>query len=140
MSNNKMIDLYPIILEALEKDMTFKFPVNGTSMRPMLKTNDVVTLDKPNDLKVGDIVLYRRLNGAFILHRIIKINNDSYSIVGDHQTGIEKGIKGNQIIAKVISYQKKGKEKEHNLKNFKYRIYKFFVKFKIVRFMHAHLS
>ena len=137
--NNKMIDLYPLILEALNNNMTFKFPVNGTSMRPLLKSGDAVTLDKALDLKVGDIVLFRRDNGAFVLHRIRKIKDNKYDIVGDHQTGIEK-VRDDQIIAKVISYSKKGKEKEHNLKNFKYKIYKFFVKSKLVRYMHAHLS
>lgn len=139
MKSNKMVDLYPIILEAFSNNMTFKFPVNGTSMQPLLKTLDSVEIEKFNELKVGDIVLFRRLNGSFVLHRIIKMHDDLYDIVGDHQTKIEKDIKKEQIIAKVISYSKKGKEKEYNLRNFKYRIYKFFVKFKIVRFIYAHL-
>ena len=108
----KMDNLYPLMLDAFENNMTFTFPVKGTSMRPLLKTNDVVTIEKSNEFKVGDVILYKRDNGQFVFHRIRKINkkNNTYVLVGDHQRKVEKGIRFDQIIAKMISYRKENKD------------------------------
>lgn len=117
----KMADLIPIMNEAFENDKTFSFPINGTSMQPFLKTGDVVTVAKPINLKKYDIILYLRDNGQYVLHRIVKIKNGAFVLLGDHQVCKEYPIYPNQVLAKVISYQKGNKEKE--LKGFKYNLY-----------------
>ena len=128
---NRMEDIYPFILEAFSKDLTFTFPIHGTSMLPMLKTGDLVTIKKVESLQRGDIVLFRRCDESFVLHRIIKVNNDSYDIVGDHQGIIEKNVLFGQIIGVVISYNKNGKE--HHMKNLRYKIYKALVRITLLR-------
>jgi signal peptidase I len=129
-----MEDLYPLILDSFEKGLTFTFPIHGTSMVPLLHTGDLVTLEKPKDrLKKGDIALYRRENGAFVLHRVRRVQDKEYTFVGDHQYTIEKGILDSQIIGLVISYQKSGKEKTYTMKNFKYKIYKLLVRISLLR-------
>ena len=129
---NKMEDLYPLILDAFSKDFVFTFPIHGTSMLPLLRTNDLVTLKKiDRPLSIGDIVLFRRLDGSFVLHRIRYIKEDQYTIVGDHQRLLEKNVSKNQIIGYVISYTKK--DKVHNMKGLRYRIYKCLVKSSFIR-------
>lgn len=129
---NRMEDLYPLMLEAFNNDLTFTFPINGTSMQPLLHTGDLVTIKKiDNRIKKGDIALFRRENGAFVLHRVRRVNYDSYSFVGDHQYKLEKGIKDNQLIGLVISYKKNNKE--YHLNNFKYKLYKLLVRIGILR-------
>lgn len=140
MSDVRVIDLYPLMIEAFNSNLNFEFPINGTSMRPLLKKGDSVTLKKIDKLKKGDIVLFRRLNGAFVLHRIIKIKNNQYYFVGDHQTKIEGNISSDMLIGKVISYKHKNKNKEHNLKGFRYNFYKLIVKFKIIRWIFSKLT
>lgn len=140
MISNKMEDLYPLIIEAFNNNQKFKFPVKGTSMRPMLKDNDSVTIEKVNNVIKGDIILYRRDNGQFVLHRIIKVHDNLYDIVGDHQTGIEYNVRYDQLIGKVISYNKKGKEKEYKLLGLRYKLYKFSCKFKLRRWLNSKLS
>ena len=74
---NKMEDLYPLIRDAFSKDLVFTFPIHGTSMLPLLRTNDLVTLKKiDRPLSIGEIVLFRRLDGSFVLHRIGYIKED----------------------------------------------------------------
>ncbi|MGM9970467.1 MAG: S24/S26 family peptidase, partial [Anaeroplasma sp.] len=121
--------LYPLMLEAFKEGKSFTFPVKGTSMQPMLHTSDTVTIFPKNDYNVGDIVLFKRSDDTFVLHRIIRINIDSYDIVGDHQTNIEKNVKKENVVGYVTSYCKKGDSKINYLNNFKYRIYKKIVKY-----------
>ena len=85
--------------------------VSGNSMIPFLKDGrDTVYLYSVTDsLKRGDIVFYKRDNGAYVLHRICKINGDTYSLVGDAQSFIEHGIRRDQIVAVVTLVYRKGK-------------------------------
>lgn len=85
-------------------------PVTGVSMRPFLRTGDfayVVAL--PEKLKRGDLVLYQRRNGQYILHRIYKIlPQGGYLILGDGQMEKEP-VDADQLRAKV-SYVHIGNE------------------------------
>jgi len=135
----KVEKFYPLMLEAFMEDKTFSFPVKGTSMRPLLKNGDVVTLKKfDSNPKIGDILFFRRPDGAFVLHRLRKIKNGKLYIVGDHQTALEEVLYEN-VIATAINYKKSNKDKIYNMKGVKYKFYKFIVKFKIVRFIFMHL-
>lgn len=86
-------------------------PVAGGSMIPFLHHGDIVYLDLPNcPLKRGDIVLYTRSNGRYILHRIYKVNKDgSFLMVGDAQLELERIPKREQIHARVTMARHKGK-------------------------------
>lgn len=129
----KMEDMYPLILEAFKQNKTFSFPVHGTSMQPMLHTQDIVEIEEIKQYKKGDIILYRRENGQFVLHRVRKIKKDILYFVGDHQTKVEKGILPNQCIGKVISYKKKKNNKTYKLHNFSYCLYCFLVRIRLFR-------
>lgn len=132
---SKMEDMYPIMKEALDNGQTFTFPVNGSSMQPLLHKNDTVTLDKSNAYRKGDIVFYVRDDGHFVLHRIRKVRKDCFLIVGDHQTRLER-VREDQIVGKVIEIYRKGHKK--NLNSLGYKFYKFKVKFKLVRWFYSH--
>ena len=66
-------------------------PVAGGSMIPFLHNGDTVYLDLPRKpLKRGDILLYTRSNGQYILHRVIQTNPDgSLWMAGDAQQRLE---------------------------------------------------
>ncbi|MGM9971001.1 MAG: S24/S26 family peptidase [Anaeroplasmataceae bacterium] len=131
----KMEELRPFIDEAFENGNTFSFPINGTSMKPLLHTGDVVKIKdiKDHTIKKGDILLYVRDNGQYVIHRVRYVYNDTYDIVGDHQVLLEYGVRYSQIIAYAVSYKKKGKEHEYFFKGFRYSIYKLLVKSKFIR-------
>ena len=61
-------------------------PVTGNSMCPFLHPGDIVYLNRYTELEKGDIVLFTRPDGSFVLHRIYQIKKDgSYLILGDNQ-------------------------------------------------------
>lgn len=112
--NNKvtMKELLPFIEEALNNDKTFIIPITGTSMRPLLIAGrDTVTLKKCDSaLKKGDLPLYRRKDGTFVLHRIVSVeDNNTYTMCGDNQFLKEKGISHSQIIGVVTEITRNGK-------------------------------
>ena len=73
----------------------------GVSMFPMLRNRrDTVVIRPVNGrLKKYDVPLYRRKSdGAYVLHRIIEVRDDSYVIRGDNCFNKEYGIEDSQII------------------------------------------
>lgn len=61
-------------------------PVAGTSMCPFLHPGDTVYLDLPERrLKKGDIVLFTRPDGRYILHRISAAGPEGFLLLGDNQ-------------------------------------------------------
>ena len=86
-------------------------PVAGGSMVPFLHDGDTVQLELPDTpLKRGDIVLYTRPSGRYILHRIYRVNRDgSFIMVGDAQQDLEYIKSREQICARVTSVRHKGK-------------------------------
>ena len=62
-------------------------PTKGTSMLPMLTENKTLVdiIVPEGQLKENDIALFIRPSGKYVLHRVVKVNNDHYMICGDHQ-------------------------------------------------------
>ena len=99
------------LLGLLDEAEAVPLVVSGGSMTPFLvHRRDTVYLSKVDrPLKKGDMVLYQRMNGAYILHRVLKVAHDSYTMVGDAQTHPEPGIKMNQVRAVVTAVRRKDK-------------------------------
>ena len=99
------------LLTLLNETESVPLVISGSSMTPFLvHRRDTVYLSKPDrPLKKGDMVLYQRDNGAYILHRIFKTDLNSYTMVGDAQTVLEYGIRNDQIRAVVTAVRRKGK-------------------------------
>lgn len=117
-------DFYTAVLELLDDNLEITITVTGDSMFPLWKhKRDTVTLTKCDKaaLKKGDIPLYRRENGQFVMHRIVKVNEDSYNLCGDAQTQIEYDLKMEYIIAVVKTFTRKGTE--YTCSNPWYRLY-----------------
>lgn len=98
----------PALLQEIE---SVPLVISGNSMSPFLvHMRDTVYLSRvEGKLKRGDMILYRRSNGAYILHRICRVHHDCYDLVGDAQTGIERGIRQQQVLAVVRAVRRKGK-------------------------------
>lgn len=86
--------------------------VTGMSMYPFLRENlDMVELTRAgfSRIKKGDIVLIQRLNGEFVLHRVIKKNPSNLYIIGDAQQWLEGPILENQLMAIAINIRRDNK-------------------------------
>lgn len=96
---NENIDALPLV-------------ISGNSMSPFLvhgrDTIYLSHLDRP--VKKGDVLLYQRENGAYVLHRVYKVESNGFTMVGDAQTELESGIQPEQIIAIMTSAVRKGKK------------------------------
>ncbi len=104
-------DLAPVIVERVNSGGRVKFTVTGISMFPFLSDRrDQVTLGRADFINKYDVVLHRRKNGDYILHRVIGIKNGAYIIAGDNETEKEYGVEKSQILAKAISFTRKGVE------------------------------
>ncbi len=101
----------PLIEEMLSADGEVSFSPSGFSMMPLLRhRKDTIVLKKPvGRLKKYDVPLYRRKDGAFVLHRVVGMNADGYIMCGDNQTVKEYAIKDDQIIAVMTSFCRGGR-------------------------------
>ena len=64
----------------------------GDSMEPLLydRETHVTICAAQGDLRPGDLPLYRRPTGQYVLHRIIRADGESYYTRGDNRTGLER--------------------------------------------------
>lgn len=95
--------LFPAVEDILKDGTQFKLVVTGDSMRPFLHhRRDSVILSGPNiaSLRCGDIVLIRRDDDKYALHRVRRLLPDGFIMNGDAQTRTEH-IRYNQVIAVV---------------------------------------
>lgn len=79
-------------------------------MLPMLRQGiDSVSIVSPSvrEPKVLDVILYRRANGAFVLHRAVKKDGENAFVCsGDNQTLLEYGVSRESIIGVLDGYFK----------------------------------
>lgn len=121
--NVSMNDIAPIIIETLEKGGTFRLYPKGISMRPLIRQGkDSVLLKSPDTLNKFDIVLYKRENGQYVLHRLLEISN-GIILRGDNEISSEYGIKKEQIFAKVQTVYRKEKPLSKEPRDMKFYIF-----------------
>ncbi len=101
------------LLEPLESGVVFPLLVTGSSMLPFLKhKRDTVWLVKSTEYRHGQILLFRRINGTFVLHRIRKIFPDGSMLVnGDAQSWCET-VSPEQAVAVVCAVTVRGKKRD----------------------------
>lgn len=99
-----MADLVPVIREVIASGGEFNLFTRGTSMRPTICEGvHSVMLGAPDDIRAGDILLYERENGEFVLHRLVRMRGDRLTMCGDNQFILEKGIPRSSVVAKVTA-------------------------------------
>lgn len=85
----------------------------GYSMYPMfIPGRDEAIIERPelSKLKRGDVVLYRRDSGKLVLHRIYRIKNGGFYLVGDNQKEVEGPLRGDRIKGVLTGFVRKGKK------------------------------
>ena len=77
--------------------------VNGISMEPGYHLGDLTIMRKAATYQVGDVVTYRDAEmNAYVIHRIIKVDQDRYVLQGDNNSWIDAYRPTNQeIIGKL---------------------------------------
>lgn len=118
----RLEELLPKMEAAFARGESIRIIPQGDSMLPLLRPGiDGVTLSAvPERLRKYDLPLYRRSNGQFVLHRIVKAGQ-TYTCIGDNQIAFEHGVRHEQMLAVVRSF-KRG-EREIPVTALRYRIY-----------------
>lgn len=96
----------------------------GDSMLPLIRQGkDLVLIsEKPEGrLKKYDVPLYKRDNGQYVLHRILKVRENDYVLCGDNRWQKETGISDRQIIGVLTAVIRNGKKLP--ITDFRYRLY-----------------
>ena len=79
--------------DIIERDGRLGYTNIGDSMCPLIRQDrDILIIEKPQGkLKKYDVPLYKRDNGQYVLHRILKVRENDYVICGDNRYGKEYG-------------------------------------------------
>lgn len=105
MSTKKLLstqELMPLIGDILKTSERVRFTVKGNSMYPILRSDrDEVEVVACENVRKYDVVLYKRKDGSYILHRVLKVKGDILSIAGDFEQELETPVYKDQVIAKV---------------------------------------
>lgn len=114
--------LAQLISLQLQEGGQAKLTVTGSSMLPMLH-NRIDTVDLipiAGHQQRGAVVLYRRENGQYVLHRIVRARKGSYICCGDNQC-MREPVEQDQLLAVVAGFTRKGRH--YKVTDLGYRIY-----------------
>lgn len=104
-----MSALTPLMEEILTSGGTVELTVTGRSMEPMLHDGvSRVRLAAPRKLRRGDLPLYRRADGSYVLHRVMTMGADGVTCCGDAQWTPERGIPPENILAVTEAFDRRG--------------------------------
>ena len=82
----------------------------GDSMLPTIRGRDLLVIETVKEpLKVGDVPLYKRDSGQYVLHRIVAVSRGLYALKGDNRTDVETGITDKHIIGVLTGIIRNGK-------------------------------
>lgn len=133
-------DFLELMEEAFSNGTTICFTPSGSSMLPLLDgRRDTVTLKKkPAQLRKYDVIFYVRKSGAFVLHRIVRCEKDgTYTLSGDNQYYLEKGVRYEDVKAVMAAYTKDGEEKSLSALSYRaysrYNVLKKYIRMALVR-------
>ena len=128
-------EVWDAIEDVISSGGEFQITPNGISMLPLLRPGiDTVVLVSPNEIKAGDIVLYKHDSGKYILHRVMYLKDGKYLMSGDNQTGLEYGVTDEHILAKVKDMYREGIKVDTQNRQYKKYVKSQLKKGKIVKF------
>lgn len=104
-----MSALTPLMEEILRGGGSVELTVTGRSMEPMLHDRvSRVRLCAPREIRRGDLPLYRRADGSYVLHRVTGADAERVTCCGDAQWALEPNITRSQIVAVMEAFDRKG--------------------------------
>lgn len=102
----------PVLREILSEGKEVPLGITGNSMSPFLvHQRDEILISPPTgDWKKGDMAFFQRMNGRYVMHRIVRVaeNGDCF-LIGDGQMFVEGPIHPEQIFGKITQVKRKGK-------------------------------
>lgn len=119
-----MKHIVTLAIPVLEEGRSVKFTVVGNSMYPIFRSErEKVTVKKADKVKKRDVILYRRDDGDYVLHRVVGKGSEGFKLCGDNQIAVEYPVREENVIAVMTSFERNGKEVDS--KRLWYRAYSF---------------
>ena len=110
-------DVIEEAVRLVQKGVTVTFPVTGQSMLPfIIGGKESVILHRPGLIDVGDVVLAWVDGNRYVVHRIIKLDYDRVTLMGDGNVAVTEHCRLNDIKARV-THVVDAKDKTHYLYN-----------------------
>ena len=96
----------------------------GTSMEPLIheQQDNIFVVKNKGRLKKYDVAVYVTPQGKYIMHRVVKVCDDHYVIVGDNLLKKEY-VTDDMICGVLVGFYKKGKKYIDCTSSKKYMIY-----------------
>lgn len=103
-------DAEPVFRAIIEGGGVFTLHPRGASMRPTIVPgrDSVSVVRLEGEPRRYDILLYRRPNGQFVLHRVARVKKGSYTMCGDNQVVFERGICHSDVVGVVSVIHRPG--------------------------------
>ncbi len=100
---------YELSSAGLSAPVTIK--LDGESMRPLIrKQKDSVTIEHLNrQLKKGDVVLFMRNDGVYVVHRVYKINGEKIATIGDNCVEFDTPVSASSVMGIAVRLERNGK-------------------------------
>lgn len=107
-----LLEEYRRLLQEDEQIESLPLVISGGSMAPFLiGGRDMAWLSRVRrPIRRGDVLLYQRRSGSYVLHRVYDVTETGLTMVGDAQTVLEHGIRPEQVIAVMAHAERKGKK------------------------------
>lgn len=109
--NNNLLDFAESLLD---DNHTLSFRMAGNSMYPTLKAGELGQVEKcsPNELKIGDIVIFKA-HGKLVAHRLIDISKKNeyqvFTAKGDKNQYKDTPFTSDAVVGKLVSFERKNK-------------------------------
>ena len=112
-----------VSINILHKDLPKIFDysvleVVSGSMEPTIMVGDLIVIDTDcENYQKGDIITFRDVNGSFVTHRIIEIDDDEMVTKGDANDSIDEAMSTAHIVGKYVTKIPKAGSIMSSLKN-----------------------
>ena len=100
------------VRKLISKGQTATFTVKGNSMNPfVVHLRDQMTIGpwKDEDIRKGCVALVRDTRGNYVIHRIIRRDDKTVTLIGDGNVGLYEKATFDQIIGIMHSITRTGK-------------------------------
>jgi len=116
-------ELMTTVVGLIGEGHTVWLPLRGWSMRPFLEhERDQALLSQPANITIGDIVLAEVSKNRYVLHRLVRMDGEEVTLLGDGNLKPEH-CQLSDIRAKAIGFRRKGREKVDRPEEMKWRLY-----------------
>jgi len=98
--------------EILARGICLRFKACGSSMHPFIQDGDTIIIEPKttSELNIGDVIFYRRPQGSYIAHRLIKKNGSaSFITKGDNLCSFDNPVPIAQTLGRVIAVERNGR-------------------------------